>query len=162
VRDVCREHEIAETLTLGTDDGSAFTARKFRQVLSGPGTAHRRGRYRHPESQAFIESWFAKLKEHCIWRHEFETLDQAREVIAAHIDRYQDRPHQASTTERGTRPGNLGRRPGCNYQERPPEVSTPPGSSPVGTLLSGEVIVAPGSLKPQRELVGNFEFAADV
>ena len=26
-------------------------------------------------------------------RHEFETLDEAREVIAAHIDRYHDRPH---------------------------------------------------------------------
>jgi putative transposase len=82
------------TLTLGTDNGSAFTARKFRQVLSGLGIRHRRGGYRDPESQAFIESWFAKLKERCVWRHEFETLDQAREVIAAHIDRYHDRPHQ--------------------------------------------------------------------
>jgi putative transposase len=82
------------TLTLGTDNGSAFTARKFRQVLSGLGIAHRRGGYRDPESQAFIESWFSKLKERCVWRHEFETLDQAREVIAAHIDRYHDRPHQ--------------------------------------------------------------------
>jgi putative transposase len=82
------------TLTLGTDNGSAFTARKFRQVLSGLGIAHRRGGYRDPESQAFIESWFSKLKERCVWCHEFETLDQAREVIAAHIDRYHDRPHQ--------------------------------------------------------------------
>jgi putative transposase len=82
------------TLTLGTDNGSAFTARKFRAALSRLGIAHRRGGYRDPESQAFIESWFAKLKERCVWRHEFETLDQAREVIAAHIDRYHDRPHQ--------------------------------------------------------------------
>ena len=82
------------TLTLGTDNGSAFTARKTRQVLSGLGIRHRRGGYRDPESQAFIESWFSKLKERCVWRHEFETLDQAREVIAAHIDRYHDRPHQ--------------------------------------------------------------------
>ena len=57
------------TLTLGTDNGSAFTARKFRQVLSGLGVRHRRGGYRDPESQAFIESWFAKLKERCVWRH---------------------------------------------------------------------------------------------
>ena len=82
------------TLTLGTDNGSAFTARKTRQVLSGLGVAHRRGGYRDPESQAFIESWFSKLKERCVWRHEFETLDQAREVIAAHIDHYHHRPHQ--------------------------------------------------------------------
>ena len=81
-------------LTLGSDNGSAFTARKFRQLLSELGIRHRRGGYRDPESQAFIESWFAKLKERCVWRHEFETLDQAREVIAAHIDRYYNRPHQ--------------------------------------------------------------------
>ena len=81
------------TLTLGTDNGSAFTARATRLVLSGLGVAHRRGGYRDPESQAFIESWFRYLKERCVWRHEFETLDQAREVINAYIDHYHDRPH---------------------------------------------------------------------
>jgi putative transposase len=81
------------TLTLGTDNGSAFTARAFKLVLSGLGVAHRRGGYRDPESQAFIESWFAKLKERCVWLHEFETLDEAREVIGAHIDGYHHRPH---------------------------------------------------------------------
>ena len=45
-------------LTLGSDNGSAFTARRFRQALSGLGIRHRRGGYRDPESQAFIESWF--------------------------------------------------------------------------------------------------------
>jgi putative transposase len=82
-------------LTLGTDNGSAFTARKFRGLLSSLRIAHRRGGYRDPESQAFIESWFSKLKERCVWRHEFETLDQAREVIATHIDRYHHRPHSS-------------------------------------------------------------------
>jgi putative transposase len=81
------------SLTLGTDNGSAFTARDFRLALSARGIAHRRGGYRDPESQAFIESWFAKLKERCVWLHEFETLDQAREVIAAYVDRYHQRPH---------------------------------------------------------------------
>jgi putative transposase len=80
-------------LTLGTDNGSAFTARAFKLVLSGLGITHRRGGYRDPESQAFIESWFSKLKERCVWLHEFETLDQAREVIGAYIDNYHHRPH---------------------------------------------------------------------
>jgi len=80
-------------LTLGTDNGSAFTARATRAILSGLGVAHRRGGYRDPESQAFIESWFSKLKERLIWRTEFETLDQAREEVGAYIDRYHDRPH---------------------------------------------------------------------
>jgi putative transposase len=81
------------TLTLGTDNGSAFCAKATRLVLSGLGVTHRRGGYRDPESQAFIESWFRYLKERCVWRNEFETLDQAREVIANYIDHYHDRPH---------------------------------------------------------------------
>jgi putative transposase len=62
-------------------------------VLSGLVVAHRRGGHRDPESQAFIESWFRYLKERRVRRHELETLDQAREVIAAHIDDHHDRPH---------------------------------------------------------------------
>jgi len=81
------------SLTLGTDNGSAFTSRGFRARLCELGVAHRRGGYRDPESQAFIESWFGKLKERLVWRSEFETLDQARREIDAYIDSYHDRPH---------------------------------------------------------------------
>jgi putative transposase len=80
-------------LTLGTDNGSAFTSRRFRKRLVEHGVTHRRGGYRDPESQAFIESWFGKLKERLVWRSEFETLDQARKEIAAYIDSYHQRPH---------------------------------------------------------------------
>jgi transposase InsO family protein len=55
--------------------------------------APRRGGYCDPESQAFIESWFSKLKQRCIWREEFETLDEARNSIGADVDRYHHRPH---------------------------------------------------------------------
>ena len=51
------------TLTLGTDNGSAFTARAFMLVLAGLGVTHRRGGYREAESQAFIEWWFSKLTQ---------------------------------------------------------------------------------------------------
>jgi putative transposase len=50
-------------------------------------------RYRDPESQAFIESWFGKLKQRLVWRSEFETLEQARKEITDYIDRYHHRPH---------------------------------------------------------------------
>ena len=93
-RAVAEQGIASGMLTLGTDNGSAFTARKFRAVLSGLGVAHRRGGYRDPESQAFIESWFSKLKERCVWRNEFETLNEARAAIAAYVDRYHDRPHE--------------------------------------------------------------------
>jgi putative transposase len=81
------------TLTLGTDNGSAFTARATRIVLRALGVAHRRGGYRDPESQSFVESWLSKLKERLIWRMEFETLDQLRHELAAYIERYHHRPH---------------------------------------------------------------------
>ena len=81
------------TLTLGTDNGTAFTSRAFRARLAEHAISHRRGGYRDPESQAFIESWFSKLKQRCVWREEFETLDQARAVIGAYIDGYHHRPH---------------------------------------------------------------------
>lgn len=87
-RGVCRDE-----LTLGTDNGTAFTSRAFRARLAEHGIAHRRGGYRDPESQAFIESWFGKLKQRCVWREEFETLEQARAVIGAYIDGYHHRPH---------------------------------------------------------------------
>jgi putative transposase len=80
-------------LTLGPDNDSAFTARATRVVLSGLEVSHRRGGYRDPESQAFIESWFRYLKERCVQRNELETLDHAREVINTHIDHYHDQPH---------------------------------------------------------------------
>jgi putative transposase len=80
-------------LTLGSDNGSAFTARRFRATLAERGIRHRRGGYRDPESQAFIESWFGKLKEREVWLNEYETLDEARRGIGGYVDRYHRRPH---------------------------------------------------------------------
>jgi putative transposase len=81
------------TLTLGSDNGTAFTSRAFRARLAELAITHRRGGYRDPESQAFIESWFSKLKQRCVWREKFETLDETRYKIGAYIDRYHHRPH---------------------------------------------------------------------
>lgn len=82
-----------QMLTLGTDNGTQFTSRGFRQHLSARGITHRRGGYRDPESQAFIESWFGQFKKRCAWRREWETIDQARRDITAYIDTYHHRPH---------------------------------------------------------------------
>ncbi len=80
-------------LTLGSDNGSAFTARRFKARLVELGITHRRGGYRDPESQAFIESWFGKLKEREVWLNDYETLDDARRGIGGYVDRYHHRPH---------------------------------------------------------------------
>ena len=84
---------VTGQLTLGSDNGTAFTSRAFRGRLTDLGIVHRRGGYRDPESQAFIESWFSKLKQRCVWRVEFETLDEARLKIGRYIDGYHHRPH---------------------------------------------------------------------
>ena len=118
------------TLTLGTDNGSAFIARATRLVLSGLGVTHRRGGYRDPESQAFIESWFRYLKERCVWRHEFETLDQAREVIAAYIDHYHHRPHSRLNYRTPAEVRQTWDDAQDHYKNSRPEPSTPTGSAP--------------------------------
>jgi putative transposase len=68
-------------LTLGSDNGSQFTSRDFRKHLSARGVLHRRGGYRDPESQAFIESWFGQFKKRCAWRAQWESIEQARREI---------------------------------------------------------------------------------
>jgi putative transposase len=92
-RAVLERGVAAGELTLGTDNGTAFTSRAFRARLAEQGVAHRRGGYRDPESQAFIKSWFGKLKQRCVWREEFETLDEARQTIGDYVDSCHHRPH---------------------------------------------------------------------
>jgi putative transposase len=113
----------ARTLTLGTDNGT-FPRPAFRARLAEQQITHRRGGYRHPERQAFIESWFAKLKQRCVWREEFETLDEARAAIGAYIDRYHHRPGLPNPA-RGR--GHLEGSPRPIKHRRP---ATPTGSTP--------------------------------
>ena len=67
--------------------------RDFRRHLSARGITHRRGGYRDPESQAFIESWFGQFKKRCAWRSQWESIDQARTEIGQYVDGYHHRPH---------------------------------------------------------------------
>src|SRR3954465_6970142 len=78
---------------LGSDNGSPFPARRFKAKLAEHGIKHRRGGYRDPESQAFIESWFGKLKEREVWLNEYQTPDDARRGIGGYVDGYHQRPH---------------------------------------------------------------------
>jgi putative transposase len=91
---ICDRSVPHGTLTVGTDNGTAFTSRVFRARIAQQGITHRRGGYRDPESQAFIESWFSTLKRRCVWREEFETLDEARAAIGQYVDNYHHRPRQ--------------------------------------------------------------------
>ena len=128
------EHGIEPgELVLGSDNGSAFTARRFRETLGGLGIRHRRGGYRDPESQAFIESWFGKLKEREVWLNEYETLDHARQGIAGYVDRYHHRPHSGlgyRTPDEVRRTWEDHR----DYKNKRPSLSTPAGSRSVSSI----------------------------
>ena len=91
--DPARDPDGSIAAVSSPDNGSAFTARATLTRLRELGIAHRRGGYRDPESQAFIESWFSKLKEREIWPNEYETLDDAIRGVTRYIDRYHQRPH---------------------------------------------------------------------
>jgi putative transposase len=80
-------------LTIGTDNGAAFCANTTLEILRRLGIQHRRGGYRDPESQAFIEAWFSKLKEREVWPNQYQTLTDAETGIQRYIDRYHHRPH---------------------------------------------------------------------
>jgi transposase InsO family protein len=41
-----------------------------------------------PQCNGVIERFMRTLKEQCLWLHRFHTLDEARPVIAAFIERY--------------------------------------------------------------------------
>ena len=41
-----------------------------------------------PECNGVMERFIRTLKEQCLYLHRFETLEQAREIIAAFIARY--------------------------------------------------------------------------
>jgi len=115
-----------ERLTLGTDNGPAFTARRFKLRLAELGIRHRRGGYRDPESQAFIESWFGKLKEREVWLNEYETLEDPDERSAPTSSATTTGPTRGSTTRRPWRCV----RPGRIYRNWRPETSTLEGSRP--------------------------------
>ena len=84
---------IAASTLRRSDSYLGAQFRRFRTRLGELGIRHRRGGYRDPESQAFIESWFGKLKEREVWLNEYETLDDARQGIGGYVDRYHHRPH---------------------------------------------------------------------
>ena len=116
-------------LTLGTDNGSQFTSRDFRRHLSARGITHRRGGYRDPESQAFIESWFGQFKKRLAWRSQWESLDQARKEIGNYLDAYHRRPHSGLAYLTPPRSPLCGGPTLTSYKPERPDPSTTAGST---------------------------------
>ncbi len=82
------------TLTLGTDNGSAFTARATRLVLSGLGVAHAAAATATPRARRSSRAGSATSRNAASGATSSRPSTIAREVIGAYINHYHDRPQQ--------------------------------------------------------------------
>lgn len=92
------ERGITKThgLLLRSDNGLVFGSKVFTALTSQYGVRQEYITPYTPEQNGMIERFFRTLKEECIWRHRFESIDHAFEVIAKWIDKYNaTRPHSA-------------------------------------------------------------------
>jgi len=98
LEDGLRQRQItkAHQLTLRSDNGLVFGSKAFTQVANRFGVKQEYITPYTPEQNGMIERFFRTLKEECVWRHRFENIDHAFEVIAEWIDKYNTaRPHSA-------------------------------------------------------------------
>lgn len=94
-----------ENITIVTDNGSSFLARRFRQVLKEYGFEHARIRYRTPAQLGLLERFHGTLKREEVYWHIYENPQQARESLEAFRQRYNRvRPHWALIPEEGGDP----------------------------------------------------------
>jgi putative transposase len=83
-------------LTIGTDGGSQYTSRRFEEALALGGIAHKVSRKNTPEDNAVVEAFHKSVKTEYIWPYEFESFQQAAEVIAkAFKDYNEERIHSS-------------------------------------------------------------------
>jgi putative transposase len=80
--------EVARGLAIRSDWGPQYVADAFRAELSWLGITHSPSFVGEPQCNGVIERFMRTLKEQCVWLHRFETLDQARTIIGAFIERY--------------------------------------------------------------------------
>lgn len=79
---------IALGLGLRMDHGSQYTADQFLGELRWLGIRPSPSYVGEPECNGIIERWMRTLKEECLYLHDFETVDEARQVIGEFIERY--------------------------------------------------------------------------
>ena len=72
----------------GTTWGSQYRARQFQAEIKWLGIRSTPAYVGEPECNGVAERFIRTLKEECIYLHDFETLEEARAVIGAFIERY--------------------------------------------------------------------------
>lgn len=81
---------------LRSDNGKVFTSKAFTACSKQYGLAQEFITPYTPQQNGMIERFFRSLKEECIWLHNFETYEQAKEIIEEWVCFYNtQRPHQS-------------------------------------------------------------------
>lgn len=87
---------VPESFLLRSDNGLVFTSRSYTKLVRGYGLRQEFITPHSPEQNGMVERLIRTLKEQCIHRHRFESLQHASRVIGDWIAFYnQRRPHQA-------------------------------------------------------------------
>jgi transposase InsO family protein len=79
---------IALGLGLRHDWGPQYTAHQFAGELAWLRIRSTPAFVGEPQCNGIMERWIRTLKEECLYLHDFDTLEEARQVIGAFIERY--------------------------------------------------------------------------
>lgn len=80
--------KIALGLGLRHDWGPQYTANQFLGELRWLGIRSSPAYVGEPECNGVMERWIRTLKEECLYLHDFESLEEARAIIGAFVQRY--------------------------------------------------------------------------
>jgi putative transposase len=80
--------KIALGLGLRMDWGPQYTAHQFLGELRWLGIRPSPSYVGEPECNGIMERWIRTLKEECLYLHDFQTIEEARQVIGEFIEAY--------------------------------------------------------------------------
>ena len=88
--------EVSTPFLLRSDNGLVFTSRDYTALVRSYGLRQEFSTPHCPQQNGMVERVIRTLKEQCVHRHRFETLQHASRAIADWIQFYNHRrPHQA-------------------------------------------------------------------
>jgi putative transposase len=87
---------VPEPFLLRSDNGLVFTSRSYTRLVRSYGLKQEFITPHCPQQNGMVEQVIRTLKEQCVHRHRFESLQNASRVIGDWIGFYNtQRPHQA-------------------------------------------------------------------
>jgi len=75
-------------ISIRHDWGPQYNAGVFTKELAYLGLGNSPGFVHEPETNGVIERFFRTLKEECLWVHDFENVEQARQIVGEWIETY--------------------------------------------------------------------------